>query len=105
METSVSAGMKKANTQQLDETATSHLFEENGEKLENILFTELCICFVQPIKRTDERTCVNLWKVLEYSFSVLRKFILEYRTVHAMREKLREVAAKRLLSSAFEKIY
>lgn len=42
-------------------------------------------------------------KVLEPNFSVLKQFILEYKTVKAMREKLREEAEKTVFSSGFEK--
>lgn len=46
---------------------------------------------------------MNLLKLLESNIFVLRQFVLKYRTVQAMREKLREKANETVFLSGFKK--
>lgn len=46
---------------------------------------------------------MHLLKLLEYNFSVLKQFILQYKTVEAMSRRLRDEAEITVFSSGFEK--
>lgn len=98
-ETSTHAEARKENEEQLDEIATAYLFEEEHEKSYNVLINDLCECFVELCQYANERACITVLKVFEARFFVLKYSILKYRSIEAMREKLREEAEKNVFVS------
>lgn len=86
-----------------DAIVTANFLEEKRERSKDGINTELCECFLQLCPQSNECAFVPLLKVLESNFTVLKRFILEYKTVEAIPEKLREEADKTVFSSVFEK--
>lgn len=53
-ETAILVEVRKTNGEQLDKIAIAHLFQEKGEKSENIIITELCERYLRLGRRTNE---------------------------------------------------
>lgn len=91
---SIRTESRVANDVQLDETVTTHLFEEKRAKYETFVITDLCKCFLQICQRSNEHSCITVLLVFNSNFSVLKTFILGYKTVQSIHAKLREKSEK-----------
>lgn len=69
---------------------------------EDMPITGVCKCVLRPCQKCKERACITLLKVLESSFSVLKRFILEYKIVEAICVKLQKEAQITVSPSDFE---